>query len=417
MNPDPSIPPDFCALLACLRGAIRDRPADPGLASAAWPAVFRQARQQGVDAFLYPWLASRLPEPFAAPDAAEGVPAAWRARFLEVVANTLARQRQQAEILRAFGAAQVPAAVLKGGWLSETVYGDPALRTMSDLDLLVRAESRDAAHACMLALGYIPRADTLHSAFAYDQTYLRPDTRLPVELHWHVAAEQGGEGAAPDIGAIWAHAEPVTWSGLALQALAPADQLAHLVQHQLHHLFAMPLRGYVDLALLLRAHAAALTPQALAAAGARWKTGRAIPFALWLASDLLAVPLPEPLRAFAPPPDPLRVAQACRALFDLPSARERAAETTLLSFKHASPAGRVRLVAERIFMPQAFLALRYPCARHAAGLPLAWALRARDLWRQHRAKLAALRDDDTRGAQLLAQADERAALTAWLRTP
>jgi hypothetical protein len=43
---------------------------------------------------------------------------------------------------------------LKGAWLSETVYDDPARRSMSDLDVLVQKRELDAAMPRLLVLGY-----------------------------------------------------------------------------------------------------------------------------------------------------------------------------------------------------------------------------------------------------------------------
>ena len=49
------------------------------------------------------------------------------------------------ELAKAFHNAGVPMAVLKGPWLAEAVYRNPAHRTFSDLDLLVPAEALEAA--------------------------------------------------------------------------------------------------------------------------------------------------------------------------------------------------------------------------------------------------------------------------------
>jgi len=414
VNLNTSIPPDYRTLIACLRGAFNGTPPNVSLEAADWPAVFRQAREQGVDAYLYPWLAAQLPKLFAAPaDAPDSAPAAWRARFLETLPHTALRRRQLAEILAALAGARIDVMVLKGAWLGETVYDDPAQRTMSDIDLLIRADDRDACHACLLNLGYTARADALHNRFAYDQAYVHSSHRDFVELHWHVTSDMDGKTPVPDIAAIWRETVPAVFLGHPVRALPPADQLAHLVQHMLHHLFAAPLRAYVDIALLVRKHGD-LAPAALAAAGARWKTGSGIPFTLWLASGLLGVPLPPALRAFAPEPAESRRAQAVQALFDLPTAHARGGETTLLRFKGASPSGRLRLVLSRIFMPRPFLVLHYPCARHACALPLAWLRRACDLRRQNRARIKAMLTPGTAEERLLRNAASRADLTDWL---
>jgi hypothetical protein len=415
VNEDIPIPDDHRGLIACLRGALNDAPPDADLASADWPLLFRRAREQGVDTYLYPWLAARLPDVFSARNAPpDSVPAAWRARFLEALPRASLRRRQLAGILAAFERARLDVVPLKGAWLGETAYDDPALRTMSDLDLLIRPERREACHAVLLGLGYTARSDTLHTPFAYDQSYTHPAHRLPLELHWDVSSALERDTPVADTEAVWRQTVPGLCCGHAVRALPAEDQLAHLVHHMLHHLFAVPLRAYLDIALLLRKHGNALTPAALEAAGLRWRTGRAVPFALRLTGELLARPLPAALCGFAPPLDARRRDQALHALFNLPTARARSAETTLLRFRRASAAGRLRLVLSRVFMPRAFLAVRYPCARRPWGLPLAWFCRARDLRREHREKLKALLARDPAEARRLDTAAMRQELSRWL---
>ena len=182
----------------------------------------------------------------------------------------------------------------------------------------------------------------------------------------------------------------------------------------LHHVFAAPLRAYVDIGLLVRKHGERLTPALLDAAGGRWRTGRGIPFALRLASELLACPLPPALCPSVPELPAPRRAQALQALFDLPAAQARSGESTLLRFRASSAPARLRLVLGRIFMPRAFLAMRYPCARHAWGLPLAWLCRARDLHRQNRARMKAMLTPGTEEDRFFRNAASRADLTGWL---
>ena len=413
---DSSIPSGCRTLIATLRDAVNGTPPDAPLDAADWPAVLRQAREQGVDTYLYPWLSANVPERFSAKAVVPGsAPAAWRELFLEALTQTLLRQRQLAEIFAAFAEAHIDVIALKGAWLSETVYADPAQRTMSDLDLLIRAEDRDACHTRLLALGYAVKTETLHNRYAYDQSYDHPRRRKHVELHWHVASDMISGTPIPDIASVWRNTSSAVCCGHPVRALSPADLLAHQIQHMLNHLFATPLRVYVDIALLVRKYGDELTTEALDAAGVRWKTGRGIPFVLRLASDLLAFPLPPALHAYAPELDAARRAQALQAVFDLPTAQARGGETTLVRFKASSPLGRLRLALARIFMPRPLLIMIYPYARHAYGLPFAWLRRAFDLRRNHLAKVKAMLTPGTAEEHLLGVAASRVDLTDWLR--
>jgi len=411
-----SIPPGHRALIACVRDALRDCPPCAGAAEPAWAQLDRTAREQGVDAFLFPWLATHYPAHFAASAARPGsVPGDWRARVLSALPRVALRQRQLADLAEGFARAGLDLIMLKGAWLAETVYPDPALRSMSDIDVLVRRDQRDGGHAVMLQLGYDAATDTLHSRYAYDQLYRHPRHPYAVEMHWAVSSEQEADSPEADMVAVWRHAVPTRLYGHPLRALSVPDQLAHLAHHMLHHLFAVPLRAYLDVALLVRTQGDNLSPEAIEAAGARWQTGSAIPFILRFTSELLDFPLPSALANAAPPLEaPWRDA-ALHALAHLPVAAERSAESTLLSYRQAGPAGRARLVLSRIFMPRAFLAKRYPCARTLAGMPWAWICRARDLRRTHRATIGALDTDASPEQQRLDAAAVRRALARHLR--
>ena len=192
----------------------------------------------------------------------------WRMRTLRELQRSTLRQRQLAEMAAGFERAGLNLVMLKGAWLAESVYANPVLRSMTDIDVLIRTDQRDRSHAVMLQLGYTATADTLHSRFAYDQGYRHPQYPYAVEIHWAVSSERETDSPEADMAAIWRHVEPTQLYGFPCFALSVPDQLAHLVHHMLHHLFAVPLRSYLDIALLMRtrrcAHARRSLPLARA---------------------------------------------------------------------------------------------------------------------------------------------------------
>lgn len=419
MSTPPAIPPAYGTLVDCLRSAVNATSYTPP-ADTDWASLFAQARQQHVDAFLYPWLATRVPDLFSARAAPGDTPAAnWRMRFLATLAQTTRRQQQLAELLSACADARIDVLPLKGAALSESVYDDPAQRTMCDLDLLVRAADCSACHRLFLSLGYAVKTVTLGNPYSSDQAYYHPSYPWFVELHWHVASRRLPDTPIPDLDAIWQNTSEAVCCGQPVRALAAEDQLGHLVQHMVHHLFAVPMRSYLDIALFLRKHGEHLTPDRLAAASRRWKTGRGLPFVLQVVTFLFRLPPPAAIREQVrlTDEDAERYAQALQTLCALPEAPARSAETTLLRFRDASPLGRLRLVLSRIFMPRAFLIPQYPCARHVCGLPLAWLQRARDLRRLHRRRIRALFDPVTQESRGLASTERRLALVRWLLEP
>ncbi len=379
----------FAHLVGLLRCAVSRTPPESALEALPWPAILGLARQHGVDAFLFPWLAEQAPQLFSsrAQVSQESAAAQWRALFLEAVAMTLRRQRQLAQLFQACALARIEVVALKGACMSETVYDDPARRQMSDIDLLVHETQLDACHAVLEGLGYRAPDGVLHQAFAYDQAYRHPEHPYVVELHWRFSPRLMPERCNPEPDAILRRVKTVAILGSQVGVLAFEDQLAHGVQHMLHHTFAAPLRSYLDLALLLCGARGPLDRQALCRAAEDWRLGAgALPFVAQLVVALFRLPLslPEGLACPAALEGAPLYQLAWRILSTLPpggrAERDALAQVEVLG---RSPAQRVRLALSRIFLPRPYLSHIYPCARHTLGLPWAWVCRARDLYRRH----------------------------------
>lgn len=89
-------------------------------------------------------------------------------------------------VLERFDAAGIEALVVKGPVLSVQAYGDPAIRSYGDLDLLVRQRNIRQATELMMASGYVAKVPlAVIDAGKIPGQYLfhKPDTKLLVELH------------------------------------------------------------------------------------------------------------------------------------------------------------------------------------------------------------------------------------------
>lgn len=388
------IPESHRALIELLRSAIHRTPLSPGFPQGAdWPTLLRQARQHGVDTYLYPWLSEQRPALFSprASAAPESAPAAWRALYFQEVPRALLRQKQLAAILSAFAQAGVDVVPLKGALLSETVYDDPARRSMSDLDLLVRPSDCDRAHGLLLGLGYGIGVDARRNAFACDQAYHHATHAASVELHWDFYSKACPEDPQPDLASIWQRALPANLLGVPVLAFSPCDQLAHLADHLLHHRLALRLRAYVDVALYLQGLGRSPSASALQEASARWNIGRAVPFIVRFVDALLGCPSETAGWRPDSPAEGQQRQQLAGILLRLPASETMAGEETFLRLRGATGLARLGHAVSRVFMPRDYLALRYPPARHRLGLPLAWALRAWDLFalnREHAQQVA-----------------------------
>lgn len=104
-------------------------------------------------------------------------------------AHTFLTLRMTAELFRVldqFASAGIGALVVKGPVLAVRAYGDPAMRSYGDLDLLVRQRDIRRATELMLAAGYhpaVPLAAIDAGKIPGQYLFSQADSKLLVELH------------------------------------------------------------------------------------------------------------------------------------------------------------------------------------------------------------------------------------------
>ena len=264
--------PDARLLLLGARGCS-DPASDAELAgltsnSVDWPTLVELATHEGTAALLHSHLQrlsllGRLPSVArqSLTDVARGV---WAAN-----AALACHWGEATTALRQAGVATL---TLKGMALANTVYADPGLRPMADVDLLVRPADREVALATLRGLGYETpgdAADQLGVSRSFAEL-AREGSRI--DLHWHAARYLRFEGIVEvDHEGLWDRARPlVTAEGRSLM-LAPEDLLLHLVLHlTLGSDFARVL-WYADIDAVVRRFAAELDWRRLESEAERWR--------------------------------------------------------------------------------------------------------------------------------------------------
>lgn len=220
------------------------------LAACDWTRVEALAAHHAVGPIVYQALES----------ATDAVPRDVVRRFWLEYRATAHRHRAVAELAadvgRRFSAAGIPSIVLKGAALVRTLYTDPGLRRVGDLDLLVGEP--DVPHAtCLLeAMGFGRIGRPLRTEWPTCEFHVvyhrdRPGS-VPVELHWRLF-----EDYLPyvfDLAQVWRRARPVADLPADMRVMSVEHELAHLCIHLERH--ALVYRSVVDrldwLALLVR---------------------------------------------------------------------------------------------------------------------------------------------------------------------
>jgi hypothetical protein len=208
---------------------------------------------------LYPYLCSVL-EPFM-----EGwqTPPQWEelrtARRLTAVDN-LRLRRELVRITGALTEVEIPVLALKGIVLAYAAYGDPSLRPMTDLDLLVPQGESEKAIQVLRKLGFdhpkgfpIPVRDH-HWRMTPEQDgaplLQSSESRVLVEVHTQL--ECGAPIFPAPTGEFWSRSITTKIGGLSVQTLCPEDSLFHICLHQARaHRFEKGLLALLDIRVLL----------------------------------------------------------------------------------------------------------------------------------------------------------------------
>lgn len=165
--------------------------ADPPGTTTPPAALVEQAMKEGLGPLLYRAIREgeagtrQLPSTFAGLD--EGARAALRRTTLAEGLSQAIRLERLATILAELEAQGIPVVLYKGAAYVEQIYPEPALRPMSDLDLLVPGSRIAEATRCLEGLGYSVLLPL--GAFGVPfETCLRAPAGWPtVDLHVHVS--------------------------------------------------------------------------------------------------------------------------------------------------------------------------------------------------------------------------------------
>jgi Uncharacterised nucleotidyltransferase len=151
---------------------------------------------------------------------------------------------------------QFPVVPFKGPILAQSLYGDPGLRSFSDLDLLISSTDFKRAKQALAEIGYSP-AKKLTPAVerfwlqnGYEQSFNGAAGDNLVELQWALlpyfyAVDLRVEN-------LLARSGPVVVAGCQMRCLSPEDSLTVLSLHAAKHLWGR-LIWLVDIAGILRA--------------------------------------------------------------------------------------------------------------------------------------------------------------------
>ena len=182
----------------------------------------------------------------------------------------------------------------KGPVLAESVYGDLALRSFGDLDLLVAPADLEGAKDALGDLGYRPSEENnaatqrLERSFGYELAFDSSNGKHLVELQWALLPHF--YGVSLRVEDLLARAGRATVGGRDVPSLAPEDLLLVLCLHAAKHLW-MRLMWITDIAETMRSQT---IDYAVVLSRARaLGIVRILGVSVWLTGHLLGAQLPK----------------------------------------------------------------------------------------------------------------------------
>jgi len=227
----------LCLLLA--RGELipeeRPRILDLLATPLHWPRILECAYSHQIYPLLYRNLLA-----LGFPNVPEAIQSELKGLYL---ANALRNQLLAEELARLLGlleAAGIGVIPLKGVALAKLLFGDPAARVCSDIDILVPAAEVVRARRIILANGYSSRFS--EDFFARHQLHTMAECALVaekkpltylVELHWTLMQDSAKDSAA--VAELWSQARPADFFGVRALQFTPEWQFLYLSYHASYH--------------------------------------------------------------------------------------------------------------------------------------------------------------------------------------
>jgi hypothetical protein len=258
-----------------------------------WTYILSVGRWHGVLPLVY-WHLRSVP----ASVLPGGVSERLKLSFEKTQRRNLFLALQLCAIVRSLAAHGIPAIPYRGPTLAVMAYGRLGLREFADLDILLKKDDVLRAKEILVADGFqssTPLTKAQERALVESQhAYLlvRPDRTVHVELHWEISPRHVSLPPGPE--RFWQQVDPVTLAGTTVHTLAPEVLLASLCEHGSKHMWER-LAWICDIAEIVRARPDLDWTQ-ISAEARRSESERMLALGLRLASDVLDVPVPEPMR-------------------------------------------------------------------------------------------------------------------------
>lgn len=321
-------------------------------------------------------------------------------------------------IMTAFTAAGIPVIPLKGICLAACFYDDPALRPMTDIDLVVPKDQIDNAWEVLNKMGYYQKrsldTDTSMQVVQHLPISVNDSCICPVELHWNITPPNTAYSIEPD--RIWRDVQVVDHDDFKVHTLPVEELILHLCMHLAYiHEFSFGLRPYCDIDTVVRKHLDVIDWNRLIQTCNEWQWNNGVYLALRMAKVWFDTPINETtLNALCPAGVGEHILNAVSVQsLDLTDPHHHAVPTA--SFAQVWHVGNLKdkllLISRRFIMDKPFIAKLYGISPTSKRIYWCYLLRWYDLIRRYLPLTHRLIRRNTKSVGLL---NSREVLNRWI---
>ena len=230
-----------------------------------------------------------------------GVQQELREAFIQAAAEAAVRAKELRRVVSALDHAGIPVILLKGAALALSVYRNPALRLMGDVDMLLRRDHLPEALQVLETLGFQSARGLSGASLDFavrwggEMTFSKRTSRgrLSLDLHAHLLSGPWTRRAsAVDLEALWERARALDLDGVQAFQLSLEDNVIQLCQHAgIHHTYAYVL-SLIDIDRAVAAPGG-MDWGLLVQRARRFELSTATYFGLRFTTEMLSTPVPE----------------------------------------------------------------------------------------------------------------------------
>lgn len=368
-------------LLSLTRG---ETPVLPQLTDAEWEKMVRSLGSHRTLPLVYSKVRYLAP----AQQPPEAIVSLLKQEYYRSKISTLLGEEQLKEIVDQFNKDGVSLIVLKGPALARSVYSDPALRSGSDIDILVQPDQVHKARKAMESIGYIcnEKYFDVSKKFNNEEVYIHPSKKhyKIVEIHWNLYVS-----CDVDIGQFFDHAIQVNYRDLSFEILNPIDALLYNGLHMImHHDSDVRLIWIYDTALLARSLQYPVDWQMLQKKSALYGATRSIQVTLSMAMLWTGLELPPGFDDLSKWPQPEKAEQAALDQIYLSHSDVMFEKIRFMWHCSKTPQEKISLFRYLLFPPAEMIRNEFPTSSHWM-LPVNFVRR----WCKIAGKLIIHRDD------------------------